>query len=83
MNTDHEPWHLPHMNHQPNDSEIPMKPSHFRTPRQLDEAQFYSSQTSGPVGVDPFQVPFLERLVTWVAALIIVGVLGSVALGWI
>lgn len=58
-----------------------MKPSHFQAPRQLSDGVFYSSQTSGPVGVDPFRVPFLERLVTWVASLIIIGVLGAVALG--
>jgi len=58
-----------------------MKPSHFRTPRQLDDATFYSSQTSEPVSVAPECFDIGTVLVTRVGAIIIVGVLAAVALG--
>jgi hypothetical protein len=37
MDPDIEPWHLPHMDNQPNDA---MKPSHLITPRQLADCTF-------------------------------------------
>lgn len=58
-----------------------MKPSHFKAPRQLDDAVFYSSQTSEPVAYGPEHFPLSEFLVVLVGALCIVGVLAAVALG--
>ena len=41
--TDIEAWHLPHMNHQPNDA---MKPSHTTTPRQLADCTFVTGHST-------------------------------------
>lgn len=58
-----------------------MKPSHYRTPRQLGEATFYSAQTSEPAGVAPEHFDWSDVLVTLVGAACIVGVLAAIALG--
>lgn len=58
-----------------------MKASHFKAPRQLDDAVFYSAQTSEPVAYGLDQFPVSEFLVALVGALCIVGVLAAVALG--
>jgi hypothetical protein len=57
-----------------------MKPSHYRTPRQLGEATFYSSQTSEPAGTRGHS-DLGEFLVTLVASVTLVAVLALVALG--
>lgn len=59
-----------------------MKPSHFQAPRQLDDAVFYSAQTSGPVGVSPDNYSG-DAWITVVGVICIVGVFAAIALEWI
>lgn len=91
--TDIEPWHLPHMNNQPNDAALccnfncnqgrtcprrTMKPSHLQTPRTLNECHF----TPGYVSAEPeHKLTTLGHLAVTVAGLLIIVVLVAVEIG--
>lgn len=59
-----------------------MKPSHFQAPRQLDDAVFYSAQTSGPVGVSPDSYSG-DAWITIAGVVVIIGVFAAIIAGWI
>lgn len=71
-----EPWHLPHMDNQPNDGGV-MKPSHERTPRTLNDCHFQPGYMSAP----DRSPAWTDAAITVVGVLILVTVLPLIYLG--